>query len=89
MIDEHTLIAVFIKGLADGPVKTYLFRLESKSLDQAISAAEQEGFSLLQALVYSVSHRPPERQRGGGPEPIDLSYVERKRPRSPGYNPLQ
>ena len=40
-IDEQTQITVFIKGLADGVVKTHLFRLKLESLDQAISAAEE------------------------------------------------
>ncbi|CAI5711096.1 unnamed protein product [Peronospora effusa] len=88
-IDEHTQVTVFIKGLTDGPVKTHLFRLELESLDQAISAAEQEDFSLQQAHVHSGSYRPPRRQEGGGPEPMDLSYVESERPRSPGYKRLQ
>ena len=88
-IDEHTQVTVFIKGLTDGPVKTHLFRLELESLDQAISAAEQEDFSLQQAHVHSGSYRPPRRQDGGGPEPMDLSYVESERPRSPGYKRAQ
>uniref|UniRef100_A0AAV1T0S5 Retrotransposon gag domain-containing protein n=1 Tax=Peronospora matthiolae TaxID=2874970 RepID=A0AAV1T0S5_9STRA len=48
-VDEHTLVSVFMQGLADGPVKTHLFRLELDSLEQAISIAEQEDFSLRQA----------------------------------------
>uniref|UniRef100_A0AAV1TRH0 Retrotransposon gag domain-containing protein n=1 Tax=Peronospora matthiolae TaxID=2874970 RepID=A0AAV1TRH0_9STRA len=48
-VDEHTLVSVFMQGLADGPVKTHLFRLELDSLKQAISIAEQEDFSLRQA----------------------------------------
>uniref|UniRef100_A0AAV1UC91 Retrotransposon gag domain-containing protein n=1 Tax=Peronospora matthiolae TaxID=2874970 RepID=A0AAV1UC91_9STRA len=36
-VDEHTLVSVFMQGLADGPVKTHLFRLELDSLEQAIS----------------------------------------------------
>uniref|UniRef100_A0AAV1U389 CCHC-type domain-containing protein n=1 Tax=Peronospora matthiolae TaxID=2874970 RepID=A0AAV1U389_9STRA len=43
-VDEHTLVSVFMQGLADGPVKTHLFRLELDSLEQAISIAEQEDF---------------------------------------------
>uniref|UniRef100_A0AAV1T6I4 Retrotransposon gag domain-containing protein n=1 Tax=Peronospora matthiolae TaxID=2874970 RepID=A0AAV1T6I4_9STRA len=31
-VDEHTLVSVFLQGLADGPVKTHLFRLELDSL---------------------------------------------------------
>ena len=89
-IDEQTQVTVFIKGLADGPVKTHLFRLELESLDQAISIAEQEDFSLKQAFVHSGSYRPPRRQDYGGPEPMDLSYVESEKPRSStSYKRLQ
>ena len=80
---------MFIKGLTDGPVKTHLFRLELESLDQAISAAEQEDFRLQQAHVHSGSYLTPRRQDGGGPELIYLSYVESERPRSPGYKRAQ
>uniref|UniRef100_A0AAV1U9W9 Retrotransposon gag domain-containing protein n=1 Tax=Peronospora matthiolae TaxID=2874970 RepID=A0AAV1U9W9_9STRA len=40
-VDEHTLVSLFMQGLADGPVKTHLFRLELDSPEQAISIAEQ------------------------------------------------
>ena len=74
-MDEHTLIALFIKGLTDGPVKTQLFRLELASLDQAIYAAEQEDFSRNQAHVHLAAYRPSRRQDGGGPKHMDLSYI--------------
>ena len=41
-VHEHTLITVFVQGLVDGPVRNHLFRLELDTLEQAISAAEQE-----------------------------------------------
>ena len=88
-IDVQTQVTVFIKGLADGPVKTHLFRLELESLDQAIAIAEQEDFSLNQAYVHSGSYRPPRRQEAGGPEPMDLCYVESEKPRSSNYKRLQ
>uniref|UniRef100_A0AAV1T9P7 Retrotransposon gag domain-containing protein n=1 Tax=Peronospora matthiolae TaxID=2874970 RepID=A0AAV1T9P7_9STRA len=58
-VDEHTLVSVFVQGLADGPVKTQMFRIELDSLEQAISFAEQEGFSLRQARASStfIVHR--------------------------------
>ena len=58
-VDEQTQVTVFIKGLTDGPVKTYLFRLDLEMLDQAISVAEQEDFSMRQAHVNSSFYRPP------------------------------
>ena len=80
-VHEHTLITVFMQGLTDGPVKTHLFRLELDTLEEAISVAEQEDFSLRQAQASSSSYRPPRRHELGGPEPMDLSYVESERPR--------
>ena len=74
-----------MQGLADDPVKTHLFRVELNTLEEAISVAEQEDFSMRQAHASSVSYRPPRRQEVGGPEPMDLSYVESERPRS-SYN---
>ena len=48
-VHEQTLITVFMQGLTDGPLKTHLFRLELDTLEEAISVAEQEDFSLRQA----------------------------------------
>uniref|UniRef100_A0AAV1T964 CCHC-type domain-containing protein n=1 Tax=Peronospora matthiolae TaxID=2874970 RepID=A0AAV1T964_9STRA len=76
-------------GLADGPVKTHLFRLELDSLEQAISIAEQEDFSLRQARASSTSYRQPRRYDNGGPEPMELCYVESEKARSTGYKKLQ
>uniref|UniRef100_A0AAV1UTS8 CCHC-type domain-containing protein n=1 Tax=Peronospora matthiolae TaxID=2874970 RepID=A0AAV1UTS8_9STRA len=88
-VDEHTLVSVFMQGLADGPVKTHLFRLELDSLEQAISIAEQEDFSLRQARASSTSYRQPRRYDSGGPEPMELCYVESEKARSTGYKKLQ
>ena len=60
-----------MQGLTDGPVKTHLFRLELDTLEEAISIAEQEDFSLRQAQASSSSHRPPRRHELGGLEPMD------------------
>ena len=88
-VHEHTLITVFMQGLADGPVKTHMFRLELDTLEQAISVAEQEDFTLRQAHASSASYRQPRRQEVGGPEPMDLSYIEGERPRSSSHKRLQ
>uniref|UniRef100_A0AAV1TWJ0 CCHC-type domain-containing protein n=1 Tax=Peronospora matthiolae TaxID=2874970 RepID=A0AAV1TWJ0_9STRA len=88
-INEHTLVSVFMQGLADGPVKTHLFRLELDSLEQAISIAEQEDFSLRQARASSTSYRQPRRYDNGGPEPMELWYVESEKARSTDYKKLQ
>ena len=81
-VHEHTLVTVFMQGLADGPVKTHLFRLELDTLEEAIAVVEQEDFSMRQAHASSDSYRPPRRQEVEGPEPMDICYVESKRPRS-------
>uniref|UniRef100_A0AAV1U1I4 CCHC-type domain-containing protein n=1 Tax=Peronospora matthiolae TaxID=2874970 RepID=A0AAV1U1I4_9STRA len=88
-MDEHTLVSVFMQGLADVPVKTHLFRLELDSLEQAISISEQEDFSLRQARASSTSYRQPRRYDNGGPEPMELCYVESEKARSTGYKKLQ
>ena len=88
LVDEQTQEAVLIKGLADSPVKTHLFRIELESLDQAITIAEQEDFSLKQAFVHSGAYRHPRRQEYRGPEPM-VPYVESVKPRSSIHKRLQ
>ena len=56
------------------------------TLEQAISVAEQENFSLLQDYVSSLSYRSP---TVGDPEPTELCYVEREKPRSSSNKQLQ
>ena len=77
-----TQVATFMKGLVDGPVKTYLFREYPETLEQAIALALQEDFSAKQARLHAFPHRaaqfrhvrPPPRY--SGPEPMDLSLVQ-------------
>ena len=57
------LMTAFMRGLAAGPVKIHLFRLELDTLEEAILVAEQEDFSLRQAHASSGSYRPPRRQK--------------------------
>ncbi|KAG3136558.1 hypothetical protein PI126_g17778 [Phytophthora idaei] len=64
----------FMKGLRDGPVKTYLFREYPSTLEAAITLAMQEEFSLRQAQLHvSVPRMARPVMRTGGPEPMDLS----------------
>ncbi|KAK1930273.1 hypothetical protein P3T76_014233 [Phytophthora citrophthora] len=63
-IDEATKVVTFMKGLRDGPVKTYLFREYPNTLEEAISLAMQEEFSRRQAKLHA---------KTGGPEPMNLS----------------
>ena len=49
-MDEDTLVALFLQGLKDGPVRTQLFRIYPKTFENAISVALQEEFSRTQAL---------------------------------------
>ncbi|OWZ14782.1 hypothetical protein PHMEG_00011682 [Phytophthora megakarya] len=77
-IDETTKAVTFLKGLKDGPVKTYLFREYPSTLEAAITLAMQEEFSLRQAKLYLNVPLPPEpavevADEVEGPEPMDLS----------------
>lgn len=78
-ISPATQVTVFLQGLRDGPIRNQLYREDISSLEQAISLALQEEFSLNEA------------KRGGLPKPrhdsldrMDLSRVEI--PRTSGYN---
>ncbi|KAE8974209.1 hypothetical protein PR002_g25982 [Phytophthora rubi] len=71
-IDEATKVVTFMKGLKDGPVKTYLFREYPSTLESAIALAMQEEFSLRQAKLHVNVPRPMVKP-SGGPEPMDLS----------------
>jgi hypothetical protein len=76
-IDDATQVVTFMTGLNDGPVKTYLFREYPPTMEDAISLAVQEDFSLNQAYLHSSSFRAPKAHGGGqGPEPMDLSAAE-------------
>ncbi|KAE8910979.1 hypothetical protein PF003_g5282 [Phytophthora fragariae] len=75
-IDEATKVVTFMKGLKDGPVKTYLFREYPSTLESATTLAMQEEFSLRQAKLHVNVPRPmprPTVKPTGGPEPMDLS----------------
>ncbi|KAL4178088.1 hypothetical protein KRP22_003013 [Phytophthora ramorum] len=75
-IDEATKVVTFMKGLRDGPMKTYLFREYPNTLEAAIGLAIQEEFSLRKAKLHvsvpRLMPRPVVRP-SGGPEPINLS----------------
>ncbi|KAG3088668.1 hypothetical protein PC121_g4384 [Phytophthora cactorum] len=70
-MDEMTKVVTFIKGLRDGPVKTFLFREYPSTLEAAITLAMQEEFSLRQAKLHV--NVPRMARPVGGPEPMDLS----------------
>ncbi|KAG3130645.1 hypothetical protein PC128_g26702 [Phytophthora cactorum] len=73
-MDEATKVVTFMKGLRDGPAKTYLFREYPSTLEAAITLAMQEEFSLRQAKLHvNVSRMARPVMRTGGPEPMDLS----------------
>ena len=48
-VSEFVLITIFLQGLIDDPVRHHLFRIELKSLEEAITTAVQEDFSVRQA----------------------------------------
>ncbi|KAF1316233.1 reverse transcriptase, partial [Globisporangium splendens] len=84
-IDMATQIAVYTKGLSDGPIKTYLFRDHPKTLEEAISRSIQEDFSGKQSKLHSHAQAP----RLNGPEPMDLSAVDSLTTQTPGKKSLR
>ncbi|KAG3128865.1 hypothetical protein PI126_g21198 [Phytophthora idaei] len=73
-MDEATKVVTFMKGLRDGPVKTYLFREYPSTLEAAITFAMQEEFSLRQAKLHvNVPRLARPVMKTGGPEHMDLS----------------
>ena len=88
-LNQQTVITLFMQGLTDGPVKTYLFQLELNTQEEAIRVAEQEDFSVKQAHVNSNSYRPSRRQENGGPEPMNLGNTRRESSRVNNYKKLQ
>ncbi|OWY90916.1 hypothetical protein PHMEG_00040727 [Phytophthora megakarya] len=75
-MDEATKVVTFMKGLRDGPVKSYLFREYPSTLEVAITFAMQEEFSLKQAKLHANVPRPPRPPpKTEGPEPMDHSYA--------------
>jgi hypothetical protein len=78
-VDNQTQVVTYMTGLADGPIKTYLFREYPATMEDAIFMASQEAFSLNQAHVHSAQYRPP-KSKGGEfadtAEPMDLSAIE-------------
>jgi len=53
-IDMNTQVVAFMKGLRSGPVRTQLFRMYPKTMDEAINLALQEEFSLKQARLQGI-----------------------------------
>ena len=86
---EFVLITIFLQGLIDGPVRNHLFRIELKSLEEAITTVVQEDFSLRQTHTSLTPYRPSRRVEAGGPESMDLCSVEIERPRSLSNKRLQ
>ncbi|KAG2961011.1 hypothetical protein PC119_g26240 [Phytophthora cactorum] len=72
-MDEATKVVTFMKGLRDGPVKTYLFQEYPSTLEAAITLAMQDEFSLRQAKLHvNVPRMTCPVIRTRGPEPMDL-----------------
>ncbi|KAG2819630.1 hypothetical protein PC129_g11646 [Phytophthora cactorum] len=73
-MDEATKVVTFMKGLRDGPVKTYLFREYPSTLEAGITLAMLEEFCLRQAKFHvNVPTMARPVIKTGGPEPMDLS----------------
>ncbi|KAF1319662.1 reverse transcriptase, partial [Globisporangium splendens] len=88
-IDVPTQVVTFMTGLNDGPIRNNWFREYPKTLDEAISRAMQEEFSIKQAKFQGFPSRPPRQANVAhdGPEPMDISYIStpgNERPRNDG-----
>ncbi|KAF1313280.1 reverse transcriptase, partial [Globisporangium splendens] len=88
-IDVPAQVVTFMTGLNDGPIRNQLFREYPKTLDEAISRAMQEEFSIKQAKFQGFPSRPPRQANVAhdGPEPMDISYIStpgNERPRNDG-----
>ena len=83
--NEQTLVMFFMQGLTEGPVRTYLFRLEFGTLEEVIRVVKQEDFSVKQAHVSSNSYHPPRRPKNGRLEPMDICYAESETSRATNY----
>ncbi|KAF1313131.1 putative retroelement, partial [Globisporangium splendens] len=88
-IDVPTQVVTFMAGLNDGPIRNQLFREYPKTLDEAITRAMQEEFSMKQAKFQGFPSRPPRQANVAhdGPEPMDISYIStpgNERPRNDG-----
>ena len=88
-IPDFVLITVFLQGLTDGPVRSHLFRIELKSLEEAITTAVQEDFNVRQAHTGVAPYRPSRRIEVGGPEPMDLCHTESESSRVTDYKKSQ
>ena len=79
-VSEFVLITIFLQGLIDSPVRNHRFRIELKSLEEAITTAVQEDFSVRQAHTRLTPYRPSRQIEAGVPEPMYLCSVESERP---------
>ena len=50
-ISEFVLITIFLQGLIDGPVRNHVFCIKLKSLEESITTAVQEDFSVRQLTL--------------------------------------
>jgi len=79
-MDEATKVTTFMKGLKDGPVRTQLFRVYPDTLEEAISLAIQEDFSLKQAKGSrtKLPDMPSNSKKGSnsGPSPMELCATQ-------------
>lgn len=83
-VDDQTQVVTFMKGLSDGPIKTQLFREYPETMEEAVSLAIQEDFSLNQAYVHSSSYRAPKvHGTSDTTEAMDLSAIGGARERLP------
>jgi len=82
-LPEHVKVTVFMDGLRIGPARTQLFRVQAKSLEEAVQLALQEEYShrLARTPVSAWQGAPTNtgsRGHTNGPAPMDLSVAEQQ-----------
>lgn len=77
-IDNATQVQTFLNGMADGPVRTELYRTFPDTLEEAITKALQEDFSQRQAkrdgFVVTLKNKSSGKP-STGPTPMDVSAI--------------
>jgi Retrotransposon gag protein/Zinc knuckle len=76
-IPEDVMVTVFMQGLEIGPARTEVFRKQPTELEAAIYIALQEDQLQRQSRGLPTGPTDLQPSSGGGPEPMDLSAVDR------------
>jgi hypothetical protein len=79
------MVTFFVEGLEIGPPKTEVFRRQPTELEEAIYIALQEDQLQRQSRGLPTGPYDVHRPSSGGPEPMDLSAIDRLLSMWPGW----